>query len=233
MKMNNETRELLNNLAVMNKNFIFKRGASQIAKNQSNSIYMNANIEFDMTAESGLYELYEAGVYDITKVVAGINSLECPEIRFSENSLSVIGGDTEMIFALTDRSNLKVTTNPIKFPDLIDCKFELSSNKITQIINYAKTVYGSTKSFLTGRVLFVGDGRTINALVQESNRIANDVLKINLGECDQTFRFMVSVDNLKLLMKDDYVVEYSPKRICRFSCKSKKAIYYCSTEIMD
>ena len=231
--MNNETRELLNNLAVMNKNFIFKRGASQIAKNQSNSIYMNANIEFDMTAESGLYELYEAGVYDITKVVAGINSLECPEIRFSENSLSVIGGDTEMIFALTDRSNLKVTTNPIKFPDLIDCKFELSSNKITQIINYAKTVYGSTKSFLTGRVLFVGDGRTINALVQESNRIANDVLKINLGECDQTFRFMVSVDNLKLLMKDDYVVEYSPKRICRFSCKSKKAIYYCSTEIMD
>ena len=233
MKMNNETRELLNNLAVMNKNFIFKRGASQIAKNQSNSIYMNANIEFDMTAESGLYELYEAGVYDITKVVAGINSLECPEIRFSENSLSVIGGDTEMIFALTDRSNLKVTTNPIKFPDLIDCKFELSSNKITQIINYAKTVYGSTKSFLTGRVLFVGDGRTINALVQESNRIANDVLKINLGECDQTFRFMVSVENLKLLMKDDYVVEYSPKRICRFSCKSKKAIYYCSTEIMD
>ena len=233
MKMNNETRELLNNLAVMNKNFIFKRGASQIAKNQSNSIYMNANIEFDMTAESGLYELYEAGVYDITKVVAGINSLECPEIRFSENSLSVIGGDTEMIFALTDRSNLKVTTNPIKFPDLIDCKFELSSNKITQIINYAKTVYGSTKSFLTGRVLFVGDGRTINALVQESNRIANDVLKINLGECDQTFRFMVSVNNLKLLMKDDYVVEYSPKRICRFSCKSKKAIYYCSTEIMD
>ena len=233
MKMNNETRELLNNLAVMNKNFIFKRGASQIAKNQSNSIYMNANIEFDMTAESGLYELYEAGVYDITKVVAGINSLECPEIRFSENSLSVIGGDTEMIFALTDRSNLKVTTNPIKFPDLIDCKFELSSNKITQIINYAKTVYGSTKSFLTGRVLFVGDGRTINALVQESNRIANDVLKINLGECDQTFRFVVSVNNLKLLMKDDYVVEYSPKRICRFSCKSKKAIYYCSTEIMD
>ena len=233
MKMNNETRELLNNLAVMNKNFIFKRGASQIAKNQSNSIYMNANIEFDMTAESGLYELYEAGVYDITKVVAGINSLECPEIRFSENSLSVIGGDTEMIFALTDRSNLKVTTNPIKFPDLIDCKFELSSNKITQIINYAKTVYGSTKSFLTGRVLFVGDGRTINALVQESNRIANDVLKINLGECDQTFRFMVSVNNLKLLMKDDYVVEYSPKRICRFSCKSKKAIYYCSTENID
>lgn len=233
MKITNETRELLSNLAGINKNFLFKRGASQIAKNQSNSIYMNANIEFDMTAESGLYELYEAGVYDITKVVAGINSLECPEIRFSENSLSVIGGDTEMIFALTDRSKLKVTTKPIKFPDLIDCKFELSSNKITQIINYAKTVYGSTKSFLTGRVLLVGDGRTINALVQESNKIANDVLKINLGECDQTFRFMVSVDNLKLLMKDDYVVEYSPKRICRFSCKSKKAIYYCSTENID
>lgn len=233
MKITNETRELLINLAVINKNFLFKRGASQTSINHSNSIYMDANIEFDMTAESGLYELYEAGVYDITKVVAGINSLECPEIIFSENSLSVIGGDTEMIFALTDRSKLKVPTKTIKFPDLIDCKFELSSNKITQIINYAKTVYGSTKSFLTGFVLIVGDGRTINALVQESNRIANDVLKINLGECDQTFRFMVSVDNLKLLMKDDYVVEYSPKRICRFSCKSKKAIYYCSTEIMD
>ena len=76
MKITNETRELLTNLAVINKNFLFKRGASQTSINHSNSIYMDANIEFDMTAESGLYELYEAGVYDITKVVAGINSLE-------------------------------------------------------------------------------------------------------------------------------------------------------------
>ncbi len=228
MKITKQTTELLENMSVINKNFLFNKGTIQRTFNESKSIM--AEVAFDNEIP------IEAGIYDLSKVVNGMNSLKEPSINFAENSLSIIGQDSEMIFAFTDKSLLKVPEKPLKEP-VFEYSFELSSEKFEQIIKYFKVMNKTdhkanktkTKTTSFNYLVFEGNGQEIIAQVQESRTLANNVLKVRIGDSSQVFKFMINLEKLNLL-KDDYMVYFSTKKLSKFACKKKKATYFVAVE---
>jgi hypothetical protein len=88
---------------------------------------------------------------------------------------------------------------------------------------------GPTKSPSFNYLVFEGNGQEIIAQVQESRTLANNVLKVRIGDSPQVFKFMINLEKLSLL-KDDYMVYFSTKKLSKFSCKKKKATYFVAVE---
>ena len=228
MKITKQTTELLENMSVINKNFLFNKGTIQRTFDESKS--RMAEVVFDNEIPM------EAGIYDLSKVVSGMNSLKEPSITFAENSLSIVSQDSEMIFAFTDKSLLKVPERPLVQPEY-EYSFELSSEKFEQIIKYFKVMNKTdhkanktkTKTTSFNYLVFEGNGQEIIAQVQESRTLANNVLRVRIGDSPQVFKFMINLEKLNLL-KDDYMVYFSTKKLSKFSCKKKKATYFVAVE---
>jgi|FreactTroBogLake_1042271.scaffolds.fasta_scaffold02022_5 hypothetical protein len=230
MEITKQTNELLENLSMINKNFLFNKGKVQRTLNKSKSFM--AEVIFDNEIP------VEAGIYDLVKVVSGMKTLPNPSLSFAENSLSVIGQDSEMIFAFTDKSLLDTPKKSIsEYSYEFEYSFDLSLDKFEQIIKYFKVMNradhkgskNKTKSTSFNFLIFEGNGQEIIAQVQESRNLANNVLRIKVGNSDQVFKFMIDLEQLKLL-KDDYTVELSNKKLCKFSCKNIKASYLIAVE---
>jgi len=231
MKITKQTTELLQHMSVINKNFLFTKGTVQRTLSESKSRMAEVVIDNDVPME--------AGIYDLSKVVNGISTLKDPSITFSENSLSITGQDSEMIFAFTDKSLLVVPTKSIIQPEY-EYSFDLSSEKFEQIIKYFKVMNRpdhkarktKTKINCFNYLVFEGNGQEIIAQIQESRTLANNILRVKIGNSTQVFKFMINLENLNLL-KDDYKVEFSIKKLSKFSCKNKKATYLVAVEKID
>lgn len=231
MEITKQTAELLENLSAINKNFFFNKGTIQRTFNESKSVMAEVMLDNEIPIE--------AGIYDLSKIVNGMGALKNPSLTFAENSLSIIGQDSEMIFAFTDKSLLTVPEKPLKEPEF-EYSFELSSEKLDQILKYfnvmnkadhkAKKSKPRTTTF--NYLVFEGNGESIVAQVQESKTLANNVLRVKIGDSPQNFKFMINLERLNLL-KDSYTVQYSNMKLAKFICKNKKATYFLAVEKLD
>lgn len=217
MKLSKQTVEILNNLSAINNQFVFREGTKVSSYSQNKSIAVEANISEVIPVKAATYEL--------SKIMSCLSFLNDSEIFFNDNSIKISNHQSEAVFALADENKLTSITKDIKF-DPSGIRFDLSWIVIKDVMKYANLMKPkSSSSHSVQNLTIEGNGEFIVARVQNSKKIDDECLTINLAQSDRKFIFRIFIDNLKFL-EDDYSVEVAKATVVRFAGKSKCLTYY-------
>lgn len=217
MQLSEETTTVLRNFSVIQPNLLIQDGSVVRTISKAKDIIAEATVKETFDQEFGIYDLKE--FLNCVDLIGSNHQLE-----FGDKSVRISGGSNTLEYFYTDAEMLATVTKKIKMPSL-DVQFTLTQATMDQI-RKAATALGHNNLVIRnsddGIILEVTD------TTDESNKTINNfslTLPSNESFTNVDFRFIISIDNLKL-MSGDYEVSLSSKCISEFRSKSRDLTYW-------
>jgi hypothetical protein len=208
MKFSNETIGVLKNFATINPSIVFKPGSTVRTVMAAATISETVDVQ--------------AGVYDLSRLLATLSLFENPEMEFGDDRFTIKGGRSEVKYTYTSES--LIVSPPDK--DIVVPDPEATVNVTWADID---SVIRATGVLQLPEVAFSSDGSTIKLSAVDSKTSTADKYEVVVAEGVSTepFNMIIKTDNLKL-MPTDYEVTLSSKGMAHF--KSDVAQYWVAIE---
>jgi len=215
--LSDDTINVLKNFATINPNLVFTPGQKVKTISESKTILAQADITEDMPKEFG--------VYDLNEFLSVYNLVDQPTLTFEDKSVLINGANNQVVRYFF--SEIEILTTPqkdIQMPDA-ELGFTLTDDILNQI-RKAAAVLGHTELSLDG------DNGVITASVVDTKDSTSNSFSYELDRdnaCKESFNFIVSIPNLKLL-PGDYFVSISSKLISNWTNNNYPIEYFIALE---
>ena len=215
--LSEDTINVLKNFATINPNLVFTPGQKVKTISEAKTIMAQADIVEDMPKEFG--------VYDLNEFLSVYNLVEQPSLEFEDKSVLINGANNQVVRYFF--SEIEILTTPqkdIQMPDA-ELGFTLTDEILNQI-RKAAAVLGHTELSLKG------DNGVITASVVDTKDNTSNSFSYELDRdnaCVESFNFIVSIPNLKLL-PGDYFVSISSKLISNWTNNNYPIEYFIALE---
>ena len=215
--LSDDTINVLKNFATINPNLVFTPGQKVKTISESKTILAQADITEDMPKEFG--------IYDLNEFLSVYNLVEQPTLTFEDKSVLINGANNQVVrYFFSETEILTTPQKDIQMPDA-ELGFTLTDDVLNQI-RKAAAVLGHTELSLTG------DNGVITASVVDTKDSTSNSFSYELDRdnaCKESFNFIVSIPNLKLL-PGDYFVSISSKLISNWTNNNYPIEYFIALE---
>tara|TARA_R110000796_G_scaffold65445_4_gene151133 strand:+ start:272 stop:946 length:675 start_codon:yes stop_codon:yes gene_type:complete len=217
MKLTGDTLAILRNFASINPNLVFKTDQTLRTISEAKTIMAKSEIVESFSREFGIYDLNE---------FLSVHALMDDASLELENSYVNLQGDRNQRIKYF-YSEMGILTQPSKDIVMPSCEFTvvLSDDTLNQIRKVA-SVLGHNELSLRG-----DDGK-ITAVIMDSKDATANTYEIDIdtdNACKESFQFVVSIPNMKLLA-GDYEVNISSKLISNWKNQNKNVEYFIALE---
>lgn len=185
MKLSKETLEILQNFATINQSILFLEGKTQKTFTTTKTCYAEATVAEEFPQEFA--------IYDLNMFLGLISLFKDPEIELTDTSVVIQDGRQKATYRFCSPS---LITHPPKDKKIqlgkVKSTFELTSEDFKSLL---KAVALYSQEFIG--IEADGDGLYVKTLnVKEKD---SDGVSLRIADTDQTFRYVISVDNMKML----------------------------------
>jgi len=203
MKFSNETLTVLKSFSSINKSILFKVGNVLKTITPEKTLIAIADIPDEIPSD--------ACVYDLSRFLSILSLYNDPDVEFEDKYFIISEGKRRTKYVYADIS--MIHTPPEKEITLPseDVVVNVSQGDLSSVLKAAGVLQFS-------EIAFVGEsGKVFLKAIDSSNENADD-FGVEIGETDDTFKFIIKTDNLKLLPLD-YEVTLCAKGISQFRGK--------------
>ena len=215
--LSEDTINVLKNFATINPNLVFTPGQKVKTISEAKTIMARADIVEDMPKEFG--------VYDLNEFLSVYNLVDQPTLEFEDKSVLINGANNQVVrYFFSETEILTTPQKDIQMPDA-ELGFTLTDDILNQI-RKAAAVLGHTELSLKG------DNGVITASVVDTKDNTSNSFSYELDRdnaCVESFNFIVSIPNLKLL-PGDYFVSISSKLISNWTNNNYPIEYFIALE---
>ena len=215
--LSDDTINVLKNFATINPNLVFTPGQKVKTISESKTILAQADITEDMPKEFG--------IYDLNEFLSVYNLVDQPTLTFEDKSVLINGANNQVVrYFFSETEILTTPQKDIQMPDA-ELGFTLTDDILNQI-RKAAAVLGHTELSLKG------DNGVITASVVDTKDSTSNSFSYELDRdnaCKESFNFIVSIPNLKLL-PGDYFVSISSKLISNWTNNNYPIEYFVALE---
>ena len=215
--LSEDTINVLKNFATINPNLVFTPGQKVKTISEAKTIMAQADIVEDMPREFG--------IYDLNEFLSVYNLVEQPSLEFEDKSVLINGANNQVVrYFFSETEILTTPQKDIQMPDA-ELGFTLTEEILNQI-RKAAAVLGHTELSLKG------DNGVITASVVDTKDNTSNSFSYELDRdnaCKESFNFIVSIPNLKLL-PGDYFVSISSKLISNWTNNNYPIEYFIALE---
>ena len=215
--LSEDTINVLKNFATINPNLVFTPGQKVKTISEAKTIMAQADIVEDMPREFG--------VYDLNEFLSVYNLVDQPTLEFEDKSVLINGANNQVVrYFFSETEILTTPQKDIQMPDA-ELGFTLTDDILNQI-RKAAAVLGHTELSLKG------DNGVITASVVDTKHSTSNSFSYELDRdnaCKESFNFIVSIPNLKLL-PGDYFVSISSKLISNWTNNNYPIEYFVALE---
>ena len=215
--LSEDTINVLKNFATINPNLVFTPGQKVKTISEAKTIMAQADIVEDMPREFG--------IYDLNEFLSVYNLVEQPSLEFEDKSVLINGANNQVVrYFFSETEILTTPQKDIQMPDA-ELGFTLTDEILNQI-RKAAAVLGHTELSLKG------DNGVITASVVDTKDNTSNSFSYELDRdnaCVESFNFIVSIPNLKLL-PGDYFVSISSKLISNWTNNNYPIEYFVALE---
>lgn len=215
--LSEDTINVLKNFATINPNLVFTPGQKVKTISEAKTIMAQADIVEDMPREFG--------VYDLNEFLSVYNLVDQPTLEFEDKSVLINGANNQVVrYFFSETEILTTPQKDIQMPDA-ELGFTLTDEILNQI-RKAAAVLGHTELSLKG------DNGVITASVVDTKDSTSNSFSYELDRdnaCKESFNFIVSIPNLKLL-PGDYFVSISSKLISNWTNNNYPIEYFVALE---
>ena len=215
--LSEDTINVLKNFATINPNLVFTPGQKVKTISEAKTIMAQADIVEDMPREFG--------IYDLNEFLSVYNLVEQPSLEFEDKSVLINGANNQVVrYFFSETEILTTPQKDIQMPDA-ELGFTLTEEILNQI-RKAAAVLGHTELSLKG------DNGVITASVVDTKDNTSNSFSYELDRdnaCVESFNFIVSIPNLKLL-PGDYFVSISSKLISNWTNNNYPIEYFVALE---
>ena len=215
--LSEDTINVLKNFATINPNLVFTPGQKVKTISEAKTIMAQADIVEDMPREFG--------VYDLNEFLSVYNLVDQPTLEFEDKSVLINGANNQVVrYFFSETEILTTPQKDIQMPDA-ELGFTLTDDILNQI-RKAAAILGHTELSLKG------DNGVITASVVDTKDNTSNSFSYELDRdnaCVESFNFIVSIPNLKLL-PGDYFVSISSKLISNWTNNNYPIEYFVALE---
>lgn len=213
MKLSKETITILKNYSQISSNLLLCEGSVIKTKSAQNTILSTAVVNDSFPQEFG--------IYDLTEFLSVLTLFNDPDLEFSEKFVRIIEGKTSIKYFSADKSVLSYPQKDVVFPDA-DIEFKLSAETLSLIFK--------TSSVLkVPDVSFIGTDGELKIFVSDKKNLTSNAFEVKIGDTDLNFKINFKIDMMKFI-PTDYDVEFSSKRISKFSACKSDLVYWIGIE---
>lgn len=223
MKLSDETVQVLKNFSTINQNIVFKTGKSVSTISEARNILTTASISEAIPQDFG--------VYDLNQFLGVLSLVDEPVVKFDEKFATVgdASGRSRVKYFFTD---IEMLTTPgdqmldkAKSMENFEVNFVLDQNTFNGLKKAAAALGHSSVSISP-------NNGSISLTVFEPEDSTSNSYTIDVpGSYDEdaNFKFVISINNLKIL-PGDYNVGLSSKLMSKFSHTEKDIQYWIALE---
>jgi hypothetical protein len=216
MKLSDKTLEVLKNFTSINTGISIKSGNTIRTISKQQNVLAKATVAetFDK----------EFVIYDLNRFLGTLTSLSDPDITINSDKkvMTIKSGSSKTIYGLSDEAMIVAPPEKELKVENAEVNFELTKDNLSQILKMSG-VLGLPN------IAVVGDGKKILASTLDSKNDQSDNFSIEVGVTKDTFKFIFTTENLKMI-PGDYSVGISSKGISHFKNKSIPVEYWIATE---
>jgi hypothetical protein len=218
MELSDNTLTTLKNFSSINPNMMIRSGNTIKTISEARTVLATAGIveEFPI----------DFGIYDLNEFMGVLGLVDKPSLKFQDDFVIVNDstGRSKVKYFYSSEDTLTTPQKDITMPQA-NVKFTLDNDTMNKLKRAASTL-GHSEICISGK-----DG-VLSLSVVDSQNMTSNAFSIDVdGEFaeDDTFNFILSTNNLKIL-PGDYEVEISSKLITQFSHKSLDVKYWIALE---
>lgn len=210
MKISSETLGILASFARINQSIYVNAGDQHLS---------TISIDKNIMGKTPIEETFPAefGIYDVAEFLSAASLIDDPEFDFGAKAVTIKNKSSKIKFSYVGKDLVLSPPATVKFPE-DHVTINITNDELTKAIKAASVL--SAPSL----IIYNEDGKIFISVDDHKNSSANTWSAcIGKYDGDNTFKFIVSVENLKL-MNNDYQVDISPQGISRWT--SGDTIYY-------
>lgn len=202
-KLNKRTLDILKNFSTINQSIVFKPGSDIATLSISKKVLARATIEqqFDTTF----------AIYELNKFFGAMSLFVDPTIRVDNTFVHITDGKRSLKYITAPPSNVVSPQGDAQteLPS-VDIEFKLPERMLKDALK-AASVLGQPD------LVIEGNGNKVTISTQNIEVPTHESYSEDVGEFvgDAAFKFIVKVENMKLL-PDDYLVRLCFKKIIQF-----------------
>lgn len=202
MQLSEQTLEVLNNFKTIQPNIVFREGS--VLKTMADAKNVMASADIDIGIPS------EFGIYDLSEFLATLNLVDSPVLDLKKDHALVrsTSGRSRIKYYFSDPDMLTSPAKDIKMPST-EVSFMLDVDTLSKLKKAAATL-GHEMLTITP-----SDGALELSVCDIENSTSNAFSIDVAGQFEGDFRFVMNMNNLKLMMTD-YDVTISKKLISNF-----------------
>ena len=219
MNISDRTLDVLSNFASINQSILIREG------NELTTIAASKNLLAETTMEENFGR--DVGIYDLTKFLGVLRLYKERDFDFSEEFVTIFNEKNRKQYTKFYYSDASVIVTPptgksIAFPDEdIVTTFDITSKDLQTIIK------GCSIMTLPEVSIVGGGGEPIRVSGVDINNSAMGSFNHELEQnADDTFEFVIALENLIKLMHGDYQIAFLNSGISRFINTSVDIKYY-------
>ena len=216
MKLSKETIEVLKNFSGINQSIVVKEGSKLKTVNSLKNILAHATVEEDFPKEFA--------IYDLTRFLGLISSMEEPELEFNKSDVTVSSDTRKVKYRYADTDYIVKPEKDIDMPKS-EIKFKLSEEvyvsleKVATILQLHDICLKGCKK--SGKILLCATNKKNDSSNDYSEEVGEGVTK--------NFNIVMKKENLKII-PGDYDVSISSKGISHFKNVNLDLEYWIALE---
>lgn len=213
MKLSEETREIITSIRNINPGCVFKAGSIiKAKKHKATAPIIQAVIAEELPRDFA--------IFDLKKFVSMFQLLEDPDLDFQ---------DQGVVFSDEKGRSAQINYAAITVIDHLDYSKKIALPSVDQEFIFTdadfKTMRQATSSFTAPEIAFIGNGKTISAVTNDSKNAGTDKFSIKLGETDKKFKIILNAEDLQFLVKT-YTVKICFRGLLEFKTQDEKLTYW-------
>jgi hypothetical protein len=217
MELSENTLQVLKNFSSINQNIMIRQGNILKTISEARNVLVQAEIDTEFPQSFG--------IYDLNEFISVLSLVDTPRLKFEENFV-VVGdstGRSRVKYFFSPEETLTTPQKDIKMPSA-DIRFTLTGDTLNKL-KRAASALGHNEVSISGK------NGILSLSVLESQNSTSNAFSIDVdGEFgDESFNFVISISNLKIL-PGDYDVEISSKLVSHFSHKEMNVQYWIALE---
>ena len=200
MKFSQQTLAILKNFQNINKSLLFKKGSELRTISQVGTIFAIANIDEEIPKDAGIYEL--------SKLLSVMTLYDEPNVLFGENGFEIVDANGRKKTRLTYTEPSMIHSPPSdKSPKMSDINIEfiLSADDFMGILKAGANLG-------LGDFVIMADGDKMYVGVVDTDNPSSDNYYVELGESDNSFRYVVKTEYLKFI-PSEYTISIDDKKV--------------------
>ena len=212
MKLDTRTVQVLRNFSTINPSLVFKKGSSISTISPGKAVMALAKVDTEFPQDFA--------IYDLSEFLGALSLFNEPDLDFGTRSVTIQSGKSRVVYIYGQEDNIvkPPAIEKFKMPESV-YEFDLPAEVLSKALKAIGT-FQLPELAITSK-----DGEVQIQAVNSKNPTGNFYIE-TIGECEQIFKAILRVENLKVI-PDNYHVTIT-QGLAKFS--SANIDYYIAVE---